>query len=516
MGNQQTSLVAHHDLKFDTSEYSYVPPTEADLGELLTHRAIVERKVESREDRLERYVRALSPSIDELRLMKLSFVDELVRGIEQYPRHWDPAEMSFKMLDSCLKGYPLGSEAGVRYAVDFGGTNFRAVRCSFKDGKVDVRSSCVSLLDAPGAEALEKGLLDRKATALLMFDYFARHVKDFMSREGDLQERLDADGEVLDSKRVDVGFTFSFPCQQAYIDRASLIVWTKGFETGRGTIDPVEGADVAELLNIAFIRNQVPAVVNAVVNDTVGTQVSCDFDQRARSPCLVGMILGTGFNTSYSDIDAQEHGYQGHIINIESGNFNRDLPRCNIDYEVDFADSAGRGQQHLEKMVAGKYLGEVVRRAFIKVLQSTCPASSWTRDSLSSFHVAAICGDKSSNLIVAQKVVKEIWDVELDAFHLQVLRRLCHCVFERSAAMAAVVVCATSERTGYLQPAMGGLTIGIDGSLYKENQFYRDAMRRYVRELIGPESADLIRICMAEDGSGRGAGIVSMITESKA
>lgn len=35
-------------------------------------------------------------------------------------------------LDSCVEKAPTGTETGVFYAVDFGGTNIRAVRCDLK------------------------------------------------------------------------------------------------------------------------------------------------------------------------------------------------------------------------------------------------------------------------------------------------------------------------------------------------------------------------------------------------
>lgn len=46
------------------------------------------------------------------------------------------------------------------------------------------------------------------------------------------------------------------------------------------------------------------------------------------------MILGTGMNCCYFDSTAPRFGYLGKIVNIECGNFNRDLPRTNTDCEV--------------------------------------------------------------------------------------------------------------------------------------------------------------------------------------
>ena len=47
---------------------------------------------------------------------------------------WAPEECSFRMLDSCVASVPTGNETGIFYALDFGGTNVRAVRCELLGG----------------------------------------------------------------------------------------------------------------------------------------------------------------------------------------------------------------------------------------------------------------------------------------------------------------------------------------------------------------------------------------------
>lgn len=69
-----------------------------------------------------------------------SFCCSLLRrpqGLEMHKRHglkWVPEECSLRMLDSCVKSIPTGNEKGVFYALDFGGTNVRAVRCELIGG----------------------------------------------------------------------------------------------------------------------------------------------------------------------------------------------------------------------------------------------------------------------------------------------------------------------------------------------------------------------------------------------
>lgn len=119
----------------------------------------------------------------------------------------------------------------IYYALDFGGTNFRVVRTHLK-GNARVRFSQhkLSLLSAGMVSHLSKGLLDPKATATQMFDFFTAACKEFMTQEEDFKTIPDNDSSLC--QKFQAGFTFSFPCSQRSINSAILMEWTKGFETG--------------------------------------------------------------------------------------------------------------------------------------------------------------------------------------------------------------------------------------------------------------------------------------------
>lgn len=115
--------------------------------------------------------------------------------------------------------------------MDFGGTNFRAVRSELKGNKkVNLSQYKRSLLSAPNFPNLPRGLLDSKATATQLIDFFSATCKEFMQQEKDIPKN----DQHSDSKKkyYDAGYTFSFPCTQRAINSAVLMEWTKGFETG--------------------------------------------------------------------------------------------------------------------------------------------------------------------------------------------------------------------------------------------------------------------------------------------
>eukprot|EP00382_Lankesteria_abbotti_P001216 CAMPEP_0113844314 /NCGR_PEP_ID=MMETSP0372-20130328/176_1 /TAXON_ID=340204 /ORGANISM="Lankesteria abbotti" /LENGTH=509 /DNA_ID=CAMNT_0000813319 /DNA_START=70 /DNA_END=1599 /DNA_ORIENTATION=- /assembly_acc=CAM_ASM_000359 len=481
-----------------------------DLGSMAKLKAKTMAKKEHVEDRLERYLRAFTPSELELIATTEAFEDELHIGMNcwrdssKQGEAINPKDCSFKMLDSCVKNLPSGQEKGVWYAIDFGGTNFRAVRLELKGNGVIEFSQYKKSLTSPENSVHPKGLMDKHATATELFDFFAKSVKSFMAEKGDIDEHGKS------KKEFGVGFTFSFPCNLRKLDCGILMVWTKDFETGRDTNDRVEGQDVGELLDMAFKRNEVPMKCIAVCNDTVGTMLSCAYEKTPGTPpCLVGVILGTGFNACYYDENCPYYNYRGNIINLECGNFNRSLPRTNIDMECDFASISNRGQQLLEKMISGAYLGEVCRRTIVKVWQHEVPEKFWQIHSLTAEDCAEMAADVSSDAESVVKVLKRNYDATLSASQCAGIRRICYAVFDRSAALAACVIAACARKSGKLQPAMGGLTVGIDGSLYKCNKFYRKRLSQHLKSVLGEETSSLITLALADDGSGKGAGIVA-------
>ncbi|VDM50501.1 unnamed protein product [Toxocara canis] len=180
------------------------------------------------------------------------------------------------MLPSFVRAIPNGQERGDFLAVDLGGTNFRVphIRLQGMDAEMDGKIYAIP-------HAVMTGECDQ------LFDHIAACLADFMQRSG-----------LSNTKKLPLGFTFSFPCSQDSLSEARLIRWTKGFN-----VSGVVGKDVAQLLREAINRRNasqwykdVEVDVTAVLNDTVGTMLSCAFKE---SSCTVGAILGTGSNTCY-------------------------------------------------------------------------------------------------------------------------------------------------------------------------------------------------------------------------
>jgi len=452
-------------------------------------------------DRAAMYEMYFTLDADQLRFIMKRFIDEIDIGLKLHHADpittWPKEKCSLKLLDTCVDEIPTGREHGVAYALDFGGTNLRAVRVKLEgEGRCRLTQSKVSLLES--APEFQKGLLDKNATATQLFDVFADTIKGLMQKEGD------------STRWANVGFTFSFPISQKTLTEAHLMNWTKEFETGRTTNDCVEGNDVGGLLNQAFWRREVTAKQTAVLNDTTGTLLSCAYEKPIKlPPCVIGVILGTGVNGCYYQQDAKDFKYNGRVINTELGAFDKGLPVNDVDLEIDFANEATRGDQLFEKMISGKYIGEICRRLVVKVYQKLAPQLAWLRDSMPPEACGMVLSDNDADLSITQNVLEGLWEWEVPKEDRVIVKRLFSMVFDRSAALAASVIAGMAKKTRRLLPAMGGLTVGIDGSLYTQNVWYAKRVRHHLDQILGPATGGLVHLCIANDGSGKGAAILA-------
>uniref|UniRef100_A0A803TC83 hexokinase n=1 Tax=Anolis carolinensis TaxID=28377 RepID=A0A803TC83_ANOCA len=292
---------------------------------------------------IDKYLYSMRLSDETLLDIMGRFRREMKNGLS---RDFNPTA-TVKMLPTFVRSIPDGSEKGDFIALDLGGSFFRILRVKVSHEKKQTVQMETEIYNTP------EDIMHGSGTRL--FDHVAECLGDFMEKQ-----------EIKD-KKLPVGFTFSFPCRQSKLDEGILITWTKRFKASG-----VEGADVVKLLNKAIKkRGDYDADIMAVVNDTVGTMMTCGFDDQR---CEVGLIIGTGTNACYMEemrhIDLVE-GDEGRMcINTEWGAFGDDGLlediRTEFDREID-RGSLNPGKQLFEKMVSGMYMGELVRLILVKM-----------------------------------------------------------------------------------------------------------------------------------------------------
>uniref|UniRef100_A0AAX7T380 Hexokinase-2 n=1 Tax=Astatotilapia calliptera TaxID=8154 RepID=A0AAX7T380_ASTCA len=272
-------------------------------------------------DKVDKYLHNLQLSDKTLMDVSLRFRREMDKGL---CRDTNPTA-AVKMLPTFVRSTPDGTEQGQFLALDLGGSNFRVLLVKVMgngEQKVEMESQ---IYDIP--EHIMRG------SGSEFFDHIAACLANYLDKMG------------MKDKKLPLGFTFSFPCQQTKLDEAVLMSWTKGFRSSG-----VEGQDVVSLLRKSIKkRGDFDIDIVSVVNDTVGTMMTCGFDDRH---CEVGLIVGTGTNACYMEqmrnigvLDGDE----GRMcVNTEWGAFGDDGAledlRTDIDRELD-AGSFNPGKQ---------------------------------------------------------------------------------------------------------------------------------------------------------------------------
>lgn len=376
---------------------------------------------------------------------------------------------------------PTGAERGTFIALDFGGTNFRILELT---------------LAGRGRYAIVKAgrfTIPPRLTACdaaTFFDFIADCIRRFLPSG-------------IDASAIDLGFTFSFPVTQTGIARGVLLRWTKGFRV-RGVV----GKDVVRLLGDALRRQGMSGItVAALLNDTVGTLVARSY---ADPRCDIGVILGTGTNACYTERLSRIAKWRGGavptgrmIVNIEWGNFDK-LPRTRYDRALDRTTN-NPGEQTLEKMVSGMYLGRLTQ-IVLSDLGIIAPDRDLTTDD-----IAAIENDRTPRLTRIASVLERLGAGGMTLRERRLVREAYEIVSARGARIAAATLAAVLTA---VDPQLTKRhTVAVDGSVFEKHPTFAKHMRAALGDIFA-RRARRITLCLTKDGSGVGAAILAAVAAS--
>lgn len=384
---------------------------------------------------------------------------------------------SLKMLPTYVDK-ATGSELGSFIGLDLGGTNLRILELELKgDGRI------VTL----GERRFHLTERHLSGTGTMLFDFIVSCLKDFLKERDNLGE-----GPAL-------GFTFSFPVQQTGITEGRLIHWTKEI-----SVSGVAGRDVVKLLNAALIRGGLTTIrTTALLNDTVATLASQSYQDRH---CDIGVILGTGTNACYREdiskikkLKNYPQGARQMIVNIEWGSFDK-LPLTKYDRELD-RNSENRGEQILEKMVSGKYLGALAHLV-LKDLGLSMAGEFKTE------YMSVIEADNSKGLLRVRGLLKKIGMPKVSWKERELVKRVCLSISLRASRIVAAVLAAVIMQVD--KNLSRRHTIAIDGSLYERHPRISQNIRYTLKEIFG-RKASRVKLVLTKDGSGKGAAIIAAV-----
>ncbi|XP_011241700.1 hexokinase HKDC1 isoform X2 [Mus musculus] len=397
-----------------------------------------------------------------------------------------------KMLPTYVYGMPDGTEKGKFLALDLGGTNFRVLL-------VKIRRRSVRMYNKIFAIPLEI----MQGTGEELFDHIVQCIADFLDYMG------------LKGAQLPLGFTFSFPCRQTCIDKGTLVGWTKGFKA-----TDCEGEDVVDMLREAIKRrNEFDLDIVAIVNDTVGTMMTCGYEDPR---CEIGLIAGTGSNVCYMEemrnIELVD-GDEGRMcVNTEWGGFGDngciDDIRTQYDKEVD-EGSLNAGKQRYEKMTSGMYLGEIVRRILIDLtrqgllFRGQISERLRTRGIFETKFLSQIESDRLA-LLQVRRILQQL-GLDSTCEDSIVVKEVCGAVSRRAAQMCGAGMAAIVEKRREDQGLQHfKVTVGVDGTLYKLHPHFSRILQETVKELA-PQCD--VTFMLSEDGSGKGAALITAVAK---
>ncbi|KAI9661260.1 MAG: hexokinase A [Bathelium mastoideum] len=436
---------------------------------------------------------------DTLKKITTHFVSELHQGLTTEGG-------DIPMNPTWCMGFPTGYETGTYLALDMGGTNLRVceIVLAQEKGEFDIIQSKYRM-----PEELKSG------TGEELWGYIADCLQQFIEYHHE--------GE--DVGRLPLGFTFSYPATQDYIDHGVLQRWTKGFD-----IEGVEGTDVVPPFEAALQDRDVPIKVAALTNDTTGTLIASaytDPDMR------IGCIFGTGCNAAYME-HCGEIGKLAHmklgkdtpmIINCEWGAFDNKhavLPRTQYDIIID-KESPRPGQQSYEKMIAGLYLGEIFRLVLldlhthqgVKIFEDQDVAKLKKPYTLDSSFLSAIEEDPFENLSETHELFQRTLSIDAKKPELELCRRLAELIGTRAARLTACGVAAICKKKSWTS-----CHVGADGSVFNKYPHFQQRQAQALREILDWDTLedgkwkrkDPVQVMAAEDGSGVGAALIAALT----
>ncbi|KAK6144067.1 hypothetical protein DH2020_020887 [Rehmannia glutinosa] len=418
-----------------------------------------------------------------------------------------------KMLLTYVHNLPTGNEKGTYYALDLGGTNFRVLRV-----QLGGQRSAIIRHDLD-RQPIPQNLMT--STSEELFDFIATSLKDFVERE-------ESFSLTSQQERRELGFTFSYPVKQTSTSSGNLIKWTKGF-----SVEDMVGRDVSECLQQAISQKGLDMRVAVLINDTVGTLALGHYHDE---DTVTAVIFGTGTNACYLERADAIIKCQGLIttsgstvVNLEWGNFwSSHLPRTSYDIDLD-ADSPNPNDQGFEKMISGMYLGEIVRRVILQMMQESDVLRPFSSKLdvpfiLRTQLMAAMHEDDSPNLSEVARILNdtfEIPDVPLNFRKLVV--KICDVVTCRAARLAAAGIVgilkkigrdgsggiASGKTKGGSQNKMRRTVVAVEGGLYTNYRMFREYLNEAMGQILGEDVAPYVVIRVTEDGSGIGAALLA-------
>ncbi|KAJ2357018.1 hypothetical protein GGF43_001717 [Coemansia sp. RSA 2618] len=244
--------------------------------------------------------------------------------------------------------------------------------------------------------------------------------------------------------------------------------------------------DIAQCLGAALLKQHLPVRVTSTTNCVISTMVAAQ--HHFPSTCTA-LILNRGINASYYEsarkipkISGSELGQSSArvAINTELAWFGEDsdiLKPTMWDHRID-RESSNTGFHVFEKLVADKYLGEIVRNLVTDFMDAQlifprdADVSTFSEPYSFFSSYMTIIEDASSDLREVGDLLRAGFNVDASYVDRQIVRALCHIVAMRAARLVGAAVAGIIKKATEAMDSPEPAVISISGLLTEMNQPY--------------------------------------------
>ncbi|KAJ2599838.1 hypothetical protein EV177_007247 [Coemansia sp. RSA 1804] len=357
-------------------------------------------------------------------------------------------------------------------------------------------------------------------SAAALFEDAATHVAQFINSH-DLAPTTATvtAGSSQQQQAMSMGVAIDLPMEETSKSGGHVICHT-------ATCDRVlSNVDLAHTLNAVMLKKHLPVRVTSTSNCVISTLVAAQ--HHFQSTC-VALILNHGINASYYERAARVPKLEGTelgasdarvAINTEIARYGEQsdvLTPTMWDHRID-RESANTGRHTFEKLVADKYLGEIVRNLITDFMDSRlifppdADVSMFSTPYSFFSSYMTIMEDSSADLNDVGALLRAGFNVDASLVDRKIVSLLCRIVAMRAAKLVGGAVVGLVRRATEAMDAPGPAVVSISGQLTEMNQPYIECtMETAKRVALLAGLQEPVFNVLGEDGYTVGAALSSL------
>jgi len=324
-----------------------------------------------------------------------------------------------------------------------------------------------------------------------------------------------------DAKIEGIGFTFSYPMEITQDADGILLAFSKevdapdviGKAIGKGLRDALAAKGCKYSGPIVLLNDTVATLLSGLVSispDGEASRTVADFS--VKSGPVIGFILGTGFNTAYTETVIPKIGFNSpsspQIVVCESGNFN--IKYCGkLDKEFDNTTKNPNGYL-LEKTTAGAYLGPLTLHILKQAIKDKVLRFRKSDELLNMPHLETRTLNEFAHAPLSnQGPLGSLFGAD-ESSALASMQYITSIITERGALFSAAVLAATIIKAGGGYEPYSPVRVAVEGTTYLIYKGMRRALESYLHQMLFREKPRPYIVSPVEQASLFGAAVAAL------